>query len=46
MPIGNGRGLRLIATDVDWTHGDDGPTAHGAAADLVSVLGDRPVALA
>jgi hypothetical protein len=44
--FGNGRGLRLIATDVDWTHGDDGPTVHGAAADLVSVLGDRPLALA
>jgi uncharacterized protein (TIGR03083 family) len=42
----NSRGLRLIATDVDWTHGDDGPTVHGLAADLVSVLGNRPHALA
>ena len=42
----NSRGLRLIATDVDWTHGDDGPTVHGLAADLVSVLGNRPRALA
>jgi uncharacterized protein (TIGR03083 family) len=41
----NGRGVRLIATDADWTHGDDGPTVSGRAADLVSVLGDRPMAL-
>ena len=41
----NGRGVRLIATDADWTHGDDGPVVSGRAADLVSVLGDRPRAL-
>jgi uncharacterized protein (TIGR03083 family) len=40
----NGRGTRLVATDADWTHGD-GPTVSGRAADLVSVLGDRPAAL-
>lgn len=40
----NGRGVRLSATDADWTHGD-GPTVRGRAADLVSVLGDRPAAL-
>lgn len=42
----NSRGLRLTATDADWTHGVDGPEVSGRAADLVSVLGDRPSALA
>jgi uncharacterized protein (TIGR03083 family) len=42
----NGRGLRLIATDADWTHGMDGPEVSGRAADLVSVLGNRPATLA
>jgi uncharacterized protein (TIGR03083 family) len=42
----NSRGLRLTATDADWTHGADGPQISGRAADLVSVLGDRPSALA
>jgi uncharacterized protein (TIGR03083 family) len=42
----NSRGLRLTATDVDWTHGAAGPQISGRAADLVSVLGDRPSALA
>jgi uncharacterized protein (TIGR03083 family) len=42
----NSRGLRLSATDADWTHGVDGPQVSGRAADLVSVLGDRPCALA
>jgi len=41
----NSRGLRLTATDADWTHGDDGPRISGRAADLVSALGDRPCAL-
>jgi uncharacterized protein (TIGR03083 family) len=41
----NSHGLRLIATDVDWTHGDHGPVVEAAAADLVSVLGNRPKAL-
>jgi uncharacterized protein (TIGR03083 family) len=40
----NSRGLRLIATDVDWTHGQ-GPLVRGPAAELVSVLGNRPAML-
>jgi hypothetical protein len=40
----NSRGLRLIATDTGWTHGD-GPVVEGSAAGLVSVLGNRPRAL-
>jgi uncharacterized protein (TIGR03083 family) len=42
----NSRGLRLIATDADWTHGHTGPEVIGRAAELVSVLGNRPRALA
>jgi uncharacterized protein (TIGR03083 family) len=41
----NSRGLRLRATDADWSHGNAGPVVNGRAADLVSVLGDRPHAL-
>jgi hypothetical protein len=41
----NSRGLRLRATDTRWSHGDRGPVVAGRAADLVSVLGDRPKAL-
>jgi uncharacterized protein (TIGR03083 family) len=41
----NSRGLRLAATDADWTHGDRGPLVLGRAADLVSVLGNRPAML-
>ncbi|MGV0745588.1 maleylpyruvate isomerase family mycothiol-dependent enzyme [Mycolicibacterium sp. XJ870] len=37
----NSRGLRLVATDADWTHGNGGPLVEGRAADLVSVLGNR-----
>jgi uncharacterized protein (TIGR03083 family) len=40
----NGRGLRLVATDADWTHGH-GPLVRGPAAELVSVLGNRPAML-
>lgn len=40
----NSRGLRLVATDVDWTHGR-GPLVCGRAAVLVSVLGNRPAML-
>ena len=40
----NSRGLFLVATDTDWTHGA-GPVVEGRAADLVSVLGNRPTAL-
>ncbi|OBJ88881.1 maleylpyruvate isomerase family mycothiol-dependent enzyme [Mycobacterium asiaticum] len=39
------RGLRLCATDVDWTHGVSAPTVTGGAADLASVLAGRPYAL-
>jgi uncharacterized protein (TIGR03083 family) len=42
----NSRGLRLSATDVGWTHGERGPIVRGRAADLVSVLGNRPAMLA
>lgn len=42
----NGRGVRLIATDAEWSHGAGGPAVRGRAVDLVSVLGDRPKALA
>jgi uncharacterized protein (TIGR03083 family) len=42
----NSRGLRLTATDAEWTHGMDGPEISGRAADLVSALGSRPSALA
>ena len=38
----NSRGLRLRATDVEWTHGEAGPLVEGRAAELVSVLGNRP----
>ena len=41
----NSRGLRLSATDADWTHGVAGPTVRGRAAELVSVLGNRPAML-
>jgi uncharacterized protein (TIGR03083 family) len=41
----NSRGLRLIATDADWTHGQRGPLVRGRAAELVSVLGNRPAML-
>ncbi|WP_243858096.1 maleylpyruvate isomerase family mycothiol-dependent enzyme [Mycobacterium sp. DL440] len=41
----NSRGLSLVATDADWTHGNDGPLVEGRAAELVSVLGSRPAML-
>jgi uncharacterized protein (TIGR03083 family) len=41
----NSRGLRLVATDADWTYGR-GPEVRGRAAELVSVLGNRPKMLA
>lgn len=40
----NSRGLRLLATDAAWRHGQ-GPLVRGAAAELVSVLGNRPAML-
>jgi uncharacterized protein (TIGR03083 family) len=42
----NSRGLRLIATDADWTYGRTGPRVFGRATELVLVLGSRPRALA
>jgi uncharacterized protein (TIGR03083 family) len=41
----NSRGLRLVATDVDWTYGKRGSLVRGRAAELVSVLGNRPAML-
>jgi hypothetical protein len=41
----NVNGLRLRATDVAWSHGTRGAAVEGRAADLVSVLGNRPKAL-
>jgi hypothetical protein len=41
----NSRGLRLMATDADWTHGVAGPTVRGRAAELVSGLRNRPAML-
>ena len=41
----NSQGLRLSATDADWTHGVAGPNVRGRAAELVSVLGNRPAML-
>ena len=37
----NSRGLRLRATDLEWTHGE-GPIVEGRAVELISVLGNRP----
>jgi uncharacterized protein (TIGR03083 family) len=42
--VRNSRGLRLVATDIGWTHGQ-GPSVRGAAVELVSVLGNRPAML-
>lgn len=38
----NSRRLRRRATDVAWAHGETGPVVEGRAAELVSVLGNRP----
>jgi uncharacterized protein (TIGR03083 family) len=38
----NSRGLRLVATDADWTRGEKGPIVEGRAVELISVLGNRP----
>ena len=35
-------GLRLVADDVDWTHGD-GPEVHGSSEALMLMLAGRPV---
>jgi uncharacterized protein (TIGR03083 family) len=39
------RGLRLRATDVDWTHGQ-GPEVHGPGEALLMAMAGRPAALA
>ncbi len=36
------RGLRLIATDLDWSTGD-GPAVEGPAESLLMVLAGRPI---
>jgi hypothetical protein len=36
------RGLRLVAQDVEWTHGD-GPEVHGSAEALLLAITGRPV---
>ena len=41
----NSRGLRLVAVDTGWRHGGTGPTVEGTAAELISVLGNRPKVL-
>jgi uncharacterized protein (TIGR03083 family) len=41
----NARGLRLVATDVDWTHGS-GPEVTGPGEALLVALAGRPQALA
>jgi uncharacterized protein (TIGR03083 family) len=38
----NSRGLHLVATDAAWSHGRSGAEVRGRAAELVSVLGNRP----
>ena len=39
------RGLRLVATDLDWTHGKGGPELRGAAEALLMTMAGRPNAL-
>ena len=39
------RGLRLPATDVDWTHGH-GPEVMGSGEALLMAMAGRPAALA
>jgi uncharacterized protein (TIGR03083 family) len=38
------RGVRLVATDLDWTHGD-GPEVHGTGEALLMAMAARPSAL-
>ena len=35
-------GLRLVATDVDWSHGD-GPEVHGSSESMMLMLAGRPI---
>jgi hypothetical protein len=39
------RGLRLVATDLDWSHGS-GPEVRGPGEALMVALAGRPLALA
>jgi uncharacterized protein (TIGR03083 family) len=39
------KGLRLVATDMEWSHGT-GPEVHGAAEALLMAVAARPAALA
>ncbi len=39
------RGVRLVATDLDWSHGG-GPEVHGAGEALLMIMAGRPAALA
>lgn len=41
----NSRGLQLRAVDTGWRHGTTGPAVEGTAAELISVLGNRPKVL-
>jgi len=46
-PSKNAAGLRLVATDIAWAHGDAGlPTVEGPAEDLLLALCGRPLGLA
>ncbi len=38
------RGLRLVATDLDWTHGN-GPEVHGSGEALLMAMAGRPDSL-
>lgn len=47
FPLGSKKriaGLHLVATDIDWTHGD-GPTVSGPALALLSAMTGRAAAL-
>ena len=49
MPPGKKRiaGLRLRATDIDWTHGTAGdPEVTGPAEALIMAMGGRPTVVA
>lgn len=41
----NAQGLRLAATDLDWSHGDDGPEVRGPGEALLMTLAGRGTAL-
>jgi uncharacterized protein (TIGR03083 family) len=46
-PSKNAVGLRIVATDVGWSHGPiDAPTVEGPAEDLLLALCGRPLGLA